>query len=153
MPITVLCKWGRRLCPSHVIACKCRYDSRALCSSPFAASRYWGIGRRRRSTGLRSLYYPGICARCTGSLPGWGCSASSSIRGCRPDRRACRTRGYKLDSCKDYHVEIFAPARTPQKPQIFGKCIFAVLLYNAKQARSYCLIAPPLILLILSYLI
>ena len=47
---------------------------------------------------------------------------------------------------------IFAPARTPQKPQIFGKGIFAVLLYNAKQARSYCLIAPPLILLILSYL-
>jgi hypothetical protein len=27
-----------------------------------------------------------------------------------------------------------------------------VLLYNAKQAGSYCLIAPPLILLILSYL-
>ena len=28
---------------------------------------------------------------------------------------------------------IFAPARTPQKPQIFGKGIFAVLLYNAKE--------------------
>ena len=27
---------------------------------------------------------------------------------------------------------IFAPARTPQKPQIFRKGIFAVLLYNAK---------------------
>jgi hypothetical protein len=63
-----------------------RYDSRALCSSPFAASRYWEIGRRRRSAVLRSLYYPGICARCKGSLPGWGCLASSSIRACRPDR-------------------------------------------------------------------
>ena len=37
---------------------------------------------------------------------------------------------------------IFAPARTPQKPQIFGKGIFVVLLYNAK-ATKYCLIAPP----------
>ena len=38
---------------------------------------------------------------------------------------------------------IFAPARTPQKPQIFGKGIFAVLLYNL-QSNYYCLIAPPL---------
>ena len=39
---------------------------------------------------------------------------------------------------------IFAPAQTPQKPQIFGKGIFAVLLYNAKEQAKYCLIAPPL---------
>ena len=91
--IAVLCKWGRRLCPSHVIACKYRYDSRVLCSSLFAASRYWGHRPRRRSTGLQSLSYPGNCARCRGSLPGWGCSASSSTRACRPDRGACRTGG------------------------------------------------------------
>ena len=31
---------------------------------------------------------------------------------------------------------ILAPARTPQKPQIFGRDIFAVLLYNAKSKQS-----------------
>ena len=46
----------------------------------------------------------------------------------------------------------FAPARTPQKPQIFGRDIFAVLLYNTK-ASNYCLIAPPPIISYLSYLI
>ena len=38
---------------------------------------------------------------------------------------------------------IFAPAWTPQKPQIFGKGIFAVLLCNLNaKATKYCLIAP-----------
>ena len=31
---------------------------------------------------------------------------------------------------------IFAPARTPQKPQIFGKGIFAVLLYNLQATTA-----------------
>jgi len=30
----------------------------------------------------------------------------------------------------------FAPAQTPQKPQIFGKDIFAVLLYNIKASKQ-----------------
>ena len=37
---------------------------------------------------------------------------------------------------------ISVPVRTPQTPQIFGKGIFAVLLYNL-QSNYYCLIAPP----------
>ena len=32
---------------------------------------------------------------------------------------------------------IFAPARTPQKPQIFGRDIFAVLLYNTKASNYW----------------
>ena len=31
---------------------------------------------------------------------------------------------------------IFAPARTPQKPQIFGRDTFAVLLYNTKSKKQ-----------------
>ena len=50
----------------------------------------------------------------------------------------------------------FAPARTPQKPPIFGNSIFAGLLYNRQATTTtkyyYCLIAPHYILLILSYL-
>ena len=48
---------------------------------------------------------------------------------------------------------IFAPARTPQKPQIFGKGIFAVLLYNLQVLLLLLPNCPPhYILLILSYL-
>ena len=47
---------------------------------------------------------------------------------------------------------IFAPARTPQKPQIFGKGIFAVLLYNAKEQVLLLPNCPPIISY-LSYLI
>ena len=47
---------------------------------------------------------------------------------------------------------IFAPARTPQKPQIFGKGIFAVLLYNAKEQVLLLPNCPP-IRSYLSYLI
>ena len=39
---------------------------------------------------------------------------------------------------------IFAPARTPQKPQIFGKGIFAVLLYNAKEQVLLLPNCPPI---------
>ena len=67
-----LCRWGRRLFPSHEIDCEYRVDLRALCSPPFALSRYWGIGRRRSSTELQSLNFPGIYTRCTGSLPELG---------------------------------------------------------------------------------
>ena len=101
-----LCRWGRQLFLSHGIDFKYRVDLWALCSPLLAVSRYWGISQRRSNTELRSLNFLGICARCTGSLPDWGCLASSSIRSCRPDRRACRARGYTLDSCKDYQVEI-----------------------------------------------
>ena len=47
---------------------------------------------------------------------------------------------------------IFAPARTPQKPQIFGKGIFAVLLYNAQSKQLLLPNCPP-IRSYLSYLI
>ena len=47
---------------------------------------------------------------------------------------------------------IFAPARTPQKPQIFGKGIFSVLLYNAKEQELLLPNCPP-IRSYLSYLI
>ena len=67
-----LCRLGRRLFPSHDIDCEYRVDLRALCSPPFAVSRYWGIGRGSSSTELRSLNFPGIYARCTGSLPELG---------------------------------------------------------------------------------
>ena len=67
-----LCRLGRRLFPSHEIDCEYRVDLRALCSPPFAVSRYWGIGWRRSSTELQSLNSPGIYARCTGPLPELG---------------------------------------------------------------------------------
>ena len=67
-----LWRLGRRQCPSHEIDCEYRVDLRSACSPPFAVSRYWGIGRRRSSTELRSLNFPGIYAHCTGSLPELG---------------------------------------------------------------------------------
>ena len=39
---------------------------------------------------------------------------------------------------------IFAPARTPQKPQIFGKGIFAVLLYNLQSKQLLLPNCPPI---------
>ena len=49
--------------------------------------------------------------------------------------------------------QIFAPARTPQKPQIFGKGIFAVLLYNLQLLLLLLLPNCPPIRSYLSYLI
>ena len=41
---------------------------------------------------------------------------------------------------------IFAPARTPQKPQVFGKGIFCGAAIQCQATTTSCLIAPPLYL-------
>ena len=71
-------------------------------------SPFPGIGESAGEEAAQSfdpLTSRGFVRVARGRYPAGAVRASSSIRGCRPDRRACRARGYTLDSCKDYQVE------------------------------------------------
>ena len=74
---------------------------------------------------LRSLNYPGNCARCKGSLPVWGCFASSSIRAQRPDLRARRTGGIRSVEERTIELNVISTSalasRTKPRIRIAGE--------------------------------
>ena len=105
MPIVICADGGdgcfRRM--KLIVNIELIYGRCAHLRSPFP-----GIGESAGEEAAQSfdpLTSRGFVRVARGRYPAGAVRASSSIRGCRPDRRACRARGYTLDSCKDYQVE------------------------------------------------
>ena len=99
-----LCRLGRRLSPSHDIDCEYRVDlrARAHLRSPFP-----GIGEPAGGE-VAQCFDPitsrGFTRVARGRYPIWGCSGLQQHTRLPTQSRACRERGYTIDSCENYRV-------------------------------------------------
>ncbi len=84
-------------------------DLRSACSPPFAVP---GIGESAGGEAAQCfdpLTTRGFTRVARGRYPIWGCSGLQQHTRLPTQSRACRERGYTIDSCKDYRVESYPP--------------------------------------------
>ena len=105
MPIAICADWGdgclRRMI--LIVNIELIYEARAHLRSPFP-----GIGEPAGGEAAQCfdpLTTRGFTRVARGRYPIWGCSGLQQHTRLPTRSRACRERGYTIDSCKDYRVE------------------------------------------------